>query len=107
VGHHLTHDGVLEAMVLVLVTSDTGFASHIVAIRSRFGLFLRRRRLGSIPGRRPRSGNRRYAKREDEQNNCEELASGCAVDLHERFLPLLQTERSGLQITLPVLIVEY
>jgi hypothetical protein len=30
--HHLTHDGVLEAMLLILVAGDTGLAAHIVAV---------------------------------------------------------------------------
>src|SRR5919108_5795974 len=55
-GHGLAHGGILEAVVLVLMTGNAGFATHIVAIagcrRGGFGLFLSRWRICGVLGRR-------------------------------------------------------
>jgi len=32
-GHYLPHDRVLEAVVLIFVTGDTGIAAHVIAVR--------------------------------------------------------------------------
>src|SRR5690242_2993313 len=56
-GHRFTHDGVLEAVVLVLMAGNAGLAAHIVAVPGGsgcgFSLFLSSRRIRCVLSRRP------------------------------------------------------
>src|SRR6516162_5399626 len=51
-GHGLPHGGAFEAVILILMAGDAGFATHIVAIRG-FALFLTGGRFGGVLSLRP------------------------------------------------------
>src|SRR6266568_6706111 len=83
--HHLAHDGVLEAAVLILVAGYTGLAAYIVAISrlmSGFGLLLRGCGLSLLFRRLLGGGDAGQSKRDKKRKECEEPALGNACGWH-------------------------